>query len=79
MDSENNCCHDEVKIIKLQDDQNKVTISYAIRGIDPVPVTTSEYIQSSIINVNELLYYNTHSPPLLTGQDIYLQNCVFRI
>ena len=79
MDGNNDCCHDEVKIIKLQDEQNKVTISITIRGIDPVPVTTSEYLLTSIINDNETLHYNTHPPPILTEQDTYLQNCVFRI
>ena len=79
MDNENGCCHDVVKIIKLQDDQNKVTISYSIKGIEPLPVTTSEYLFATYININETLHTNTNSPPLLTGQDICLQNCVFRI
>lgn len=79
MDEGNNCCHDEVKIIKLQDDQNKVTISYSIKGIEPLPVNTSEYLLASYINNRESLHTSTHSPPLLTGQDICLQNCVFRI
>ena len=79
MDKENGCCHDVVKIIKLQDDQNKVTVSYSIKGIEALPITTSEYLLVAYNNISETLHTNFHSPPLLTGQDTYLQNCVFRI
>jgi hypothetical protein len=73
------CCGDEVKIIKLQDDQNKAHASYTIQGIDAVTITPSEFIIASFYNVDGILHSDDHSPPLLTEQDVYLKNCVFRI
>lgn len=79
MDNNNGCCRDEVKIVKLQDDQNVTYVSHSIQGIEVDIITPSEFIAAPDFNVERSLHYNNHSPPLLTGQDIYLQNCVFRI
>lgn len=79
MEDNSGCCRDEVKIIKLQDDQNSTYVSYSIQGIVAAVITPSEFIAASVLNVEELLHYNNLSPPLLNGQDTYLQNCVFRI
>ncbi len=75
----NGCCGDEVKIIRLQDDQNKAHASYSVQGIDAVAIIPSEFIIASFYNADGVLHSDDHSPPLLTGQDTYLQNCVFRI
>jgi hypothetical protein len=79
IDDNNGCCRDEVKIIKLQDDQNSTFVSYTIQGVDATVITPSEFIAASVFNIEGSLHYNNHSPPLLTQQDTYLQNCVFRI
>ena len=79
MNDDNGCCKDEVKIIKLQDDQNVAQVIHAIQGIDATIITTSEFITASIVDLKENLHSNNHSPPLITGQETYLQNCVFRI
>ena len=73
------CCKEEVKILKLQDDQNKSQASYLIKGIDVVATIPSDFIVASIYKVESFSQFNSHSPPLLTKQDTYLQNCVFRI
>lgn len=74
------CCRDEVKIIKMDDDQ-KVTaaITFELPALDEQVVVPSEFIVTSFYNGSEKRHYQNHSPPLLTGQDTYLQNCVFRI
>jgi hypothetical protein len=74
------CCRDEVKIIKMEVDQ-KVTSNmvFELRALDVIDQVPSEFIVASFYNVNETRHYNNHSPPLLTEQDTYLQNCVFRI
>jgi hypothetical protein len=73
------CCGDEIKIIKLQDDQQ---VAQAIHSM-AVPVTTftvpSDFMVTSFYNADQSVYHIDHSPPLLTQQDTYLQNCVFRI
>lgn len=74
------CCHDEVKVIKLQQDQNKSpVISYEIPAIETLITVPSDFIVASFYNVNEQRHFHIHSPPLLSAQDTYLQNSVFRI
>jgi hypothetical protein len=73
------CCKEEVKILKIQDDQNKAHASYSIKSIDVPAIIPSDFIVASIYNPETTTYFDDHSPPLLTKQDTYLQNCVFRI
>lgn len=73
------CCGDEIKIIKLQVDQNNAYASYSIKGIDAATTVPSIFIAASFYKIDLSFHYNNHSPPSLTGQDTYLQNCVFRI
>jgi hypothetical protein len=74
------CCRDEVHIVKLQDDQNKILItSYTIPAMEPVVTVPSDFIVADFYNINEQLHFYNHSPPLLSAQDTYLQNNVFRI
>lgn len=71
------CCNDEVKIYKIQDDQQTASINFKFSGsvaiIEPLP-TWNETPESSVHEV----FVTNHSPPL-NKQDTYLQNCVFRI
>ena len=73
------CCKEEIKILKLQDDQNKAQATYSIKSIDVVATIPSDFIVASIYNVEKSLRIDDHSPPLITKQDTYLQNRVFRI
>ncbi len=74
------CCHDEVKIIKMDDDQHVgFGFSYSLPSIDALSHETSEFIIASFYNVPLLRHYQNHSPPNLSAQDTYLQNSVFRI
>lgn len=73
------CCGDEIKIIKIQDDQNVTTVYHSIKNIEAVAKTPSVFICASFCQDEGSLHYMANSPPLLTGQDSYLQNCVFRI
>ncbi len=74
------CCHDEVKIIKLQDDYKTTSVSFAVEDIQPVVTTPSEFLSVTLLNNEIALNKTDHSPPLLLSQqDVYLQNRVFRI
>ena len=74
------CCKDEVKVLKLEQDQNKIPVTiYQIPTLEPAPVAISDFIVCTYSNVNELIHFHNHSPPLLSGQDTYLRNNVFRI
>lgn len=73
------CCKEEVKILKLQDDQNKSQVSHSLKGVEVTVTIPSDFIVASIYKVERTSHLNDHSPPLITEEDTYLQNCVFRI
>ncbi|MBC7949226.1 MAG: hypothetical protein H7Y42_15175 [Chitinophagaceae bacterium] len=79
-DSSNGCCRDEVKIIKMTEDQKLgEVIAFELPSLETLVFTPSQYIAASFTNVKETRHFRNHSPPLLKGQETYLQHCVFRI
>lgn len=80
MHAKNPCCHDEVKVVKLEQDQNKFsTPDYTIMGLCALCITPSEYFNAPFVSSLNLRIGQDHSPPLLSAQDTYLQISVFRI
>jgi hypothetical protein len=76
----NGCCHDEVKVVKLQLDQATTPgFNYNLSPIDAAVITPSEFIAAAFYNIDEQKHFHNHSPPLLSAQDTYLQINVFRI
>lgn len=74
----NECCKDEVKIFKIQDDQQTSGISFKFSSPDAIVTTLLVWNETSLVRSTNQLFLHTHSPPL-NKQDTYLQNCVFRI
>ncbi len=76
----NGCCKDEVKVLKVEQDQNKVAVTALdLPAIEPIQTIPSAFIAASFYNVGESRHFHNHSPPLLSARDIYLQINVFRI
>jgi hypothetical protein len=73
------CCGDETKLVKLHDDQQKTLVVHSLQAPEAVVTIPSDFIVTSFYNNNESRHQQDHSPPLLTEQDTYLQNRVFRI
>lgn len=74
------CCRDEVKIIKLELDQKTPSgIAFDFPAVDFFVFSPSQFFAASFFTLAEAGHYKNHSPPLLSEQDTYLQNCVFRI
>ena len=73
------CCHDEVKLIKLQNAHQHSSFVYNHQIIPSSPVATFHYVAFALTNENASMDKITHSPPLISQQDTYLQNGVFRI
>lgn len=73
------CCHDEIKIVKLQNDYQTSSTTFAFKDIQPAIVTLSEFLFVTPSDEDISLNKTDHSPPLLSHQDIYIQNRVFRI
>ena len=74
----NGCCNDEVKIFKIQDDQQVSAVSFKFSTPDVIITHLPAWDEISQVNSTHQLFLNNHSPPL-SKQDTYLQNCVFRI
>ena len=74
----NACCNDEVKIFKIQDDQQSATTNFKFSAPDQDIATLPVFYGVRLTNSTHQLYLNNHSPPI-SKQDTYLQNCVFRI
>ena len=73
------CCGDESFVVRLHDNHQ---ISQAGDFVEPselVAIAPSEFLIASFFNVSVLRHFDNHSPPLLSAQEIYLQNRVFRI
>jgi hypothetical protein len=76
----NGCCHDEIKVIKLEQDQTKAALTvYEIPSLDPIVSVPAAFINAPFADAVPQRHFHNHSPPLLSAQDIYLQNNVFRI
>lgn len=73
------CCHDEVKIVKIQDDHQVTNNSFTLESLQPVIGIPSEYINDTSLSDGDGLNKPDHLPPLLSSPDIYIQNRVFRI
>lgn len=73
------CCGDEITIIKLQDDQQTAQAIHSLKAPATEIVIPADFIVASFYNADNSLFQIDHSPPLFTGQDTYLLNCVFRI
>jgi hypothetical protein len=74
----NGCCHDEVKIIKLQDDQQISHIHFQFSSFEALADNHQPDFAEQLIFNAAYSSVNNHSPPL-SKQDTYLVNCVFRI
>ncbi len=76
----NGCCRDEMKVVKLEQDQNKIAfVTIEIPSMEELISMPSGFIVASFQNIYEQHHFHNHSPPLLSEQDTYLQNNVFRI
>ena len=73
------CCKTELKVVKLEDAQKASYADFAIHTPVTPLVTALSFIQTPFYNAQNFVQPDGHSPPLLSKQHTYLQNCVFRI
>ncbi|HUR65611.1 MAG TPA: hypothetical protein VMZ03_04610 [Chitinophagaceae bacterium] len=80
MHDNNGCCRDEVSVAKLVQDQVKMPVTiFELPSIEQTAVIVSDFMVVPVSVTEESRHFHNHSPPLLSAQDIYLQNNVFRI
>ncbi len=74
------CCRDEVKLLKMDEDQrNNPVAVFELPELDDISVKPSAFICASFYKVPGKKHFLNHSPPLISEQETYLQNRVFRI
>lgn len=74
------CCRNEVKVVKLEQDQNKISAELpGIPALEQQAIQPSEFLVAAFEQPEINRHYHNHSPPLLSGQDSYIENRVFRI
>lgn len=74
------CCHDEIKFVKLQADQNKTAqVAFDFTSVESIAIPPSIFISTSFYNTDKVSHQADHSPPSLIQQDFQSTNCVFRI
>jgi hypothetical protein len=80
MHDNSGCCRDEIVVAKLVQDQVKIPVTlFELPSIEQVPAIVPGFLIASAAGPNEQRHFHNHSPPLLSAQDTYLQNNVFRI
>jgi hypothetical protein len=72
------CCKDEVKVVKVQTDQLLSKLVKADFSLPIIMSTTTSFLFTPLFNTTASSAPVAHGPPL-SGQETYLQNCVFRI
>lgn len=80
IDDSQGCCRDEVRIVKMDDDQ-KVPSLFSFENKSPKPLfsTPSVFLVACFQNKTPEADKPCPPPPLLTGQETCVKNCVFRI
>jgi hypothetical protein len=80
IETSHGCCRDEVQIVKMEDDQKTSTaFAFELPSLEELVIKPSDFIVASFYAISGKRHFLNHSPPLLSAQDTYLQNNVFRI
>lgn len=74
----NNCCHSEVKVIKIDDVQKLNDLNYNFISFKTITEHHSIIFDELLATTNDFSFINNHSPPI-NKLDTYLVNCNFRI
>ncbi len=77
--SKKGCCRTEAKLVKLEDAQKAAYTDFTIKLPIAVLFTALNLLQTPSYNAQQIVLPQVHPPPLLSEQDTYLRNCVFRI
>ncbi len=76
---QHSCCNDQETLVKGDADQYKAPLYvYNIPALNEMPVIITDFLLTTLLNGNNHLDNQSHSPPL-PDNDLYLANNVFRI
>jgi len=77
--SSKGCCKTEFQMVKLADNHKASYASYDIQTPIAIVARSLSFLDAPILLSQENVYVDIHGPPLISEQDTYLLNCVFRI
>lgn len=77
--SSKGCCKTEFTMVKLADTHKASSASYDIQTPVVLVSRSLSQLEAPLYYTNTKVYSDIHGPPLLSEQDTYLLNCVFRI
>jgi hypothetical protein len=72
------CCKDELKFVKIQDEQQASVANFNFESIDAIVSTPEIILNDETLESEVSLPVNNHSPPS-NDTPIHILNCVFRI
>jgi hypothetical protein len=75
----NGCCKDEVKVVKLQDNQDLAAGFLAIPKLEAIQPTYPAVVSQTVIERHAAAFANSHSPPPGKGNSVQSFYCIFRI
>jgi len=74
------CCRDEVKIVKMDDDQRFAAVAdLSIPAMEALIAVPSPFIDAPFVNATSFIPHAPHSPPDVTEQGLFVEIGVFRI
>jgi hypothetical protein len=80
MHQNDGCCRDEDSVVQLRQDQVKIPVTIFEQPVfEGTPFNPSPFIDAPVLGMIPERHFVNHSPPVLSAQDTYLQNGVFRI
>jgi len=75
----NGCCRDEYKVVKIEVDQLVAKVLNTDFSLPLIHHNTTDLLLAPFRNFTPDYTLIAHSPPLLSEQETYIENCVFRI
>lgn len=73
------CCKTESKFYKITDNHQATYADVSVISPFHIVPTFYSYSHPVVTSTSTAVTYNTHAPPILRSQPIYILNCVFRI
>jgi hypothetical protein len=74
------CCRDEVKVVKLVQDQTQIPATiFELPTLPLLAIELSDFIAIDYTISRSSSYFHNHSPPLLSAAETWLKNNVIRI
>jgi uncharacterized protein YfcZ (UPF0381/DUF406 family) len=73
------CCHDDVKVVKIQDSQSVASINTHFAKAEAQAPAYHELSYAATVLPVSIIVQTAHAPPGKAEVPLHIRNCVFRI